>query len=266
MIGSRVRYLPALILGAIGGALSLVLDDFSITVKLTALAVGIVVTLLVFIVTSTARAMKANGGKLTFIDVDESELDEELLRAIGELEEMGFRRSEGVIRPVASNYKKDALLVFMVNADATVVVHVGRFCGPLMTTHWSLFDVGDTEITLLTLRDRVYMEAGSNDLRQSFPDADLAARGAEHARAFEMLTARGAVARPMNTDACKIGLQNAFQRNRARILTSFTWNVLGMYGRILTKRSVHDGPIDEQKAGQAILTRIALSVPAGADS
>lgn len=261
-----MRYLPPLVLGAIGGALSLALDDFSITVQLIALVVGIVVALLVFIVTSTARAMKANGGRLTFIDVDESELDEELLGAVGELEEMGFQRSRGVIRPVASNYKKDALLVFMFNADATVVVHVGRLCGPLVATHWSLFDVGDTEITLLTLRGRVYMEAGSNDLRQSFPGADLAARGVEHARAFEALTARGAVARTMNTDACKIGLQNAFQRNRARILTSLTWNVLGMYGRILTKRSLHDGPIGEQKAGQATLKRIALSVPAGADS
>ncbi|MFK8002298.1 MAG: hypothetical protein AB8H86_22065 [Polyangiales bacterium] len=253
-----MRYLPALILGAIGGVLSLAAPDLSITVQLIVLALGIAVVLIVMVVASSARALKANGGKLTFVDLAESQLDEELLLVIRELEEMGFRRSGEVIRPVGSNYNKEALLVFMFNEDATVVVQVGRLCGPLMASHWSVFDIArDTEVQLLTSRERIYTEAGPNDLWQSFPDTDLATRGAEHARALEMLTARGAAARPMNTDACKTGLQKAFERNRARLLPSLTWNVLRMYGRALTKRSNHDERIDEQNAAQEVLKRIA---------
>lgn len=257
----RVRYLPALLLGATGGALSFVVEDLSFLLQLLVIVLGVVVALAVVLVTSTAHAMKANDGRMTFDNVNESELDEDLLAAIAELKELGFQRSGGVLRPVASNYHKKALVVLMFNEDNTVVVEVGRICGPLMAAYWSVFDVGaDKDMELWTLRDRIYNDGGPDDLWQSFPDADLATRASEHARAFEAVTALGVVPRAMNFNACKTGLKRAFMQNRARLLPSLTWNIIRMFGRALTKRSDYEGRIDEQEAGQTVMKRIAESL------
>lgn len=232
-------------------------DLSSFILKVLVCALGVLVALAVLLVTSSAHAMKNNNGRLTFVDVDESELDGDLLAAIAELEEMGFQRSGGVFRPVASNYHKKAVLVFMFNEDGTVVVKVGRICGPLMAMYWSVFDVsGDEDIELLTLRDRIYSDGGPHDLWQSFPKTDLATRAAEHARALEMVAALGGAPRPMNVDAFVIHLKAAFLRNRARLLPSLTWNIVRMYGQALVKKSRYDGRIDAQEAGQAVMKRI----------
>ena len=253
-----MRVIRFIVMTAVGVALMIAVEDLDLILQVPIVVGAFVAAFLVLLVSVISRALNANGGQVNYVDVAETEHDEELLATVSELEQLGFRRSDRVLRPIGSNYCVRAVVVLLFNEDRTVVANVARMCGPLTASYWSVFDVGaDDEANLWTLQGRTYDPAGPYELRQCYVNAGLATRRDEHDRAVQVVSALGLAPRPMDVEACIASLTTSFTQSRARLLQSLTGNVLRMYGRALLRKSRNEGPIELQREGQSVMNRIA---------